>query len=486
MEKFRDIFTDTSLFRRCYIFCSFFIHISFVQIPAYVLLVFLFLWGIFLLIYNQIKRKTISNTRFGFWLVAFLITTTITMLLHIGDNFLFNLIIQLHVSICFFILYGLHTEKHLNFRRELYTICEFVVYTTTIVGVIGLAFLMAGISFEVESIKFIIYENRFTGFYSNPNALGFICVVAMLCIHMLTKINFIDLSGKTRVSRIWLLTCLLVNGVSLFLCDSNGAIMLMVCYVIVFVLFKMFGAEHGYNKKQVMLRMGACAVAGLFIVGTFFVVRDICQTGFVEVISAVEGSSGVTEEVDNDSMIDSTGRVTFTHENKNIDSGRFKLWDQAVQMFCDHPVFGIGRGNIYDYGAEKFEKGIHLSHLYGDTLAAYTTDFHNGYLTLLVCAGAVGFLIFVVFGFIFAKHITVYVFKSKNLNDSILPCLFSFLCAYLVYSFIEKTLIYDVSFRVMFFWLILGYVGCFLRMYEPDTNSTVSIFKKKIKKTFLW
>ncbi len=486
MEKLRTVLTSNSIFRISYIVCLFFCNVSFIQVPAYVALVFLFLWGAFLLFYNERQRRVFSITRFGLWLLAFVFFSTVTAIIHIADNFFYNMVIQLHVCICFFIFYALHTEKHLNFRKELYTICRFIVYTTTIVGVLGLACLMAGISFEVMSIKFIIYENRFTGIYSNPNILGFVSVVALFCVHMLTKTNFIELSGQERVSRIWLLSAVAINGMSLFLCDSNGAIVLIVFYVITFVLYKMFGSEREFSKKQIITKLIALMVAGVFVVSSVFFVRYFTQAGFTEILEKAEEGL-IMEPTDGmeEDMFYATERITFSHINKNLDSGRFKLWRQAASLFSDFPLFGIGKGNVYDYGEDKFDNGIAFSDIYGEALSKFATDFHNGYATILVCSGIVGFVLFSLFGLRFAKHISVHVFKAKNLKESILPCMYSFLCAYLVYAFFEKALLYDVSFTVLFFWLIMGYVSCFLCQYEPDYQDGIYLFKRKVRKTLV-
>lgn len=485
MEKLKAILTDTSLFRRCYIICLFFCNVSFVQVPAYVGLILLFLWGVFLLLYNEKKRHVFTTTRFGLWLLAFLFFSTITAIIHIKSNFLYNVIIQLHIAICFFNFYALHTEKHLNFRRELYAICRFVVYTTTIVGILGLACLMAGISFEVMSIKFIIYENRFTGIYSNPNTLGFVSVVALFCVHMLTKSNFIEISGEERVSRIWLCSALAINCMSLFLCDSNGAIVLLIFYAITFVLYKMFGAEHVFTKKQVVIKLISLVLVGAFILGGAFIVRYFCQSGFTQILETADISTQELPAQGEEDIFYATERITFSHVNKNLDSGRFKLWRQAASLFSDFPLFGIGKGNVYDYGESKFDNGILFSDIYGDMLSWYVTDFHNGYATILVCSGIVGFVLFSIFGLRFAKHITKHVFKDKNLKESILPCMYSFLCAYLVYAFFEKALLYDVSFTVLFFWLIMGYMSCFLCKYEPDYKDGFYLFKQKFRRSLL-
>ena len=46
-------------------------------------------------------------------------------------------------------------------------------------------------------------------------------------------------SGCRRVSRIWIGACVAVNSISLLLCDSNGALVLLIGYAFFFVLYKM-------------------------------------------------------------------------------------------------------------------------------------------------------------------------------------------------------------------------------------------------------
>lgn len=480
MNIIKKALTNTSLFRRCYILCLFACNISYIHFAAYVVLALLLIWGVFLVVYNEITKRTALKTRYGFWLIAMLLSSVITMLIHLLDNFLINFVFVLHLAVCFFVFYSVHTEKKLNFRRELYGIARILVYVTTILGIIGLALLVIGIDFEFLSVKFIVYENRFTGLFVNPNQLGFIAVVSILCCHMLIKKDFIRISGCRRISRIWIGSCLAVNSISLLLCDSNGAIVLLVSYAFFFVVYKMFGTESKFNFKQVFIRSLASVLAGVVIVSSLFLLRTVCQLGFAQLIKANQSITS-TEPSTPDSK--PPGPVTFGHENKNVDSGRFTLWSQGTQMFLNNPVLGVGKGNIYEYGNRMFKNGIKFSKSYGD-LAPLLTDFHNGYLTILVCSGIVGFLLFFIFGLRFFIATTRHVLRDDSLQQSIFPCMYSFLCGYLVYSFIEVTLLFNIMFTVLFFWLILGYTSCFLTKNIPDHPvEHVTIFGIKLRKT---
>ena len=486
MKSIKAALTDTSLFRRSYIICLFLCNVTPVLVFAYAALAVMMVWGVFLLVHNEIKKHTSLKTRYGFWLSLFLMCSVITALIHINANMLYNLhnlIMIFHCALCFFIFYGVHTEKRLNFRRELYAVCRFIVYTTTVLGTIGLACLIADIKFEILGMNFIVYENRFTGLYSNPNQLGFYAVAAIVCSHMLLKKDFISISGRERVSTIWIASCAAVNAISLMLCDSNGSLVLMIGYAIVYLVYKMFGSERRFSIKQVVTKSMACLLAGAVIVAALFFVRNIMQDGFTHIMKS--GSEAIVIRGDVKLDIEEEGIITFEHENKNLDSGRFKLWEQAGQMFLQHPVMGVGKGNIYDYGRRMFVNGVKFSDKYG-LLAPLMTDFHNGYLTILVCSGVVGFLIFTIFGLKCIKHLSMHVFRRQNLKESTLPCMYAFLCSYVVYAFIEEALLFNLLFMVVFFWLILGYASCFLVKFEPDhSKGHFRLFGRSFRKTLL-
>ena len=100
-QKLRGFFSDSSLFRRIYIIDLFFTNIAFLQIPAYVLLVFLFIWGVCLSVYNQRHNNTFLNCASEYGL-EHSCRNGISMLINFSQTFLFSLLMLLHVVMCFF------------------------------------------------------------------------------------------------------------------------------------------------------------------------------------------------------------------------------------------------------------------------------------------------------------------------------------------------------------------------------------------------
>jgi len=276
-----------------------------------------------------------------------------------------------------------------------------------------------------------------------------------------------------------------VNAISLILCDSNGALVLVLGYIIFYLIYKMFGSERKLSTWVVAKKALACLVAGVFIVAAIFFMRNVTQAGFSQIMRDSKPVVVASSDDLADIIVEGEAGVTFEHVNKNIDSGRFKLWQQAAKMFAQNPVIGIGKGNIYEYGNRLFEGGIKFSDSYG-ILAPIMTDFHNGYITIIICSGVIGFVLFCIFWLRFFRHITVHVFREEGLSESVLPCMFAFICAYLIYSFIEVGLLFNLNFMVIFFWLIVGYTSCFLVKFEPDEElGTFELFGRTFRRSIL-
>ena len=488
MTAFKEKLNDSSLFRIIYIIDLFFCNISFLQIPAYVLLVFLFIWGIRLVYLNQRKYNTFFKLRFGLWIGAFLVCSFISILIKFSVTILYSAIMFLHVLICFFVFYGMHTEPDFNFRNELYNVARTMVYLVTIANIVGIFCLMFDISFEWYWVKFTIYENRFTGVFYNPNLLGFVSVVAIVCCHMLYKEKLMSSVNQPRVSKIWIFSCMATSVFSLILCDSNAAFVLAIGYAIVYVVYMFFADKTGISTSKIILKIIALILVGAFLIGSALMFRTICQTGFSVVMTKTNSVVDIlfnSDEIKTESQespVDDTEKessdVTFSHENKNIDSGRFKLWKESIDLFKISPIIGISHGNIVLY-SEEYLNGT-LSYSY------HNSDLHNGFLTILVSTGVIGFILFGIFGFRFAKHAAQHLFlQKKTFRNDVYPCLFAFLFAYLFYALFERALLYDISFLVMWFWLMMGYMSCYIAKFEPMLETQYLFHKKRLTRTLL-
>ena len=96
------------------------------------------------------------------------------------------------------------------------------------------------------------------------------------------------------------------------------------------------------------------------------------------------------------------------------------------------------------------------------------------------------FWLFLIFLIKFMWRMTRHVLRNNTLGESMLPCMYAFLCAYLVFAMVEITILFNITFMVVSFWLVMGYSSCFLTRFEPDHPiRTFTLFKKRFRRTLL-
>jgi hypothetical protein len=207
-----------------------------------------------------------------------------------------------------------------------------------------------------------------------------------------------------------------------------------------------------------------------------FALRDVCQNFIGEMVSDVYKSEevikhdfikltpknselGAKSENQNESAANAEDlpELRIGREHYEVSSGRITLFKQGIEMFKHNPIIGIGRANLKMYSKKYLSGGL------------IHPDLHNGYLTILVSYGIIGFSIFGIFSFMVALDICKNMFLCVNRNYfGVLVKLFSALVAYCGYCLFEKAILFDMTFMVGFFWLILGYAISYVNASKND------------------
>lgn len=452
-KAFDKFFLNTSLFRFLYLLFLFF---GVNYLFSYIVIPF-FLWGIYIFIFKYIKEKKIRKVQHRYIIYLFLISCLISVLLNINSNILGNIFMLCHIAICFFLFYGLYAEKtHESAKREMTFFFKFFMYATTVLMAISIILLLiTKTGFKFMGYYFGVMDNRFVGVFTNPNPLAFYAVMAIISCHILYKRNHVN-DTLTLRRRITYAVCFFLNLLSLFISDSNAALVFIIIYVCFTAFYKIFRNSDTLRPLNFMLRIVSLILACAVFTLAFLGVRNLTQVGFSALLS-----SSQTEVKDDSTQYkpsDNKPPVTFKHENKNLDSGRIPLLKQAARLFSMFPIFGVAPQNIVEYG-DKYLGGLKYS------------DFHNGFVTVLVSFGIVGFIFFIIFAVKLAKDMLICIFKKRNKDDKereMLPCLLAFLAAYCVYSMFDIALLLDISYRVIVFWLIMGYASSYLIHYQKE------------------
>lgn len=468
-----NVLLNISVFRIVYL-CSMYLGSFFFVEPIGHGIKYLSLIWAFILIYHYyVMPKRCNQIMHVRWLVLFLLSTLFTAVVNIADNFLLNFLLLMHATVCFFILYGMHTERNKRrVRKELYTVSAIILVATTIAMIASFAVLPLGASkmkFLYSTYKFVIYENRFTGIFINPNLLGFYGVLAIISAHILSKDElYAKINNAKRFPKWLLITAVVINLIGVFMSDSNGSILLLVGYILGYIIYKLWGGLPQLTIKKLILGGVALMIVVVVSLGVLLSVRTLANKSASYIINS---GNQITQQQTDDKP---ANIVTFAHENENLDSGRLKLLEKAIVVFYNNPIIGVGKENITVFGERLLETGFKYS------------DLHNGYLTILVSNGLVGFVLFIGFAVSLGKTSVKSLFlEKKSFKNSPYPCLFAFIFAYCIYAVIEKAMLWEHSFMVAIFWYMLGYMSYYVKKYdhENDTFNIKLIFSGQSKAT---
>lgn len=438
---------DESAFRLSYILSLFFSSVCFIELPCQIATGIFVVWSIFILSNNLLNKKVFKSINYSGILIAFIISGLLTALIHANDNLPINLLMMYHVFICFFGFYGAYSnfDKE-KLKAEMYTIFKIIVISATILSVLGLIIAIFFTKVELFGYYLGLRDNRYTGLYTNPNLSSFSSVIALVFCHYLIGKNDVKKPYKKVLSNFIIVLCIVSNVLALLLSDSNSSLLFLIVYITTLLFFSLYRKDRGKKIAQVLkhslILLIVCSV-GAF--GMFFI-RDMCQQGAEILINNIHQTESKTD-VSNAPLSDEFTEIG-RGKDYEISSGRIDSLKKAMVVYNKNPLFGIGKGNIVEYGNRYLAKGFNF------------TDLHNGYLTVLISTGTVGFTLFMIFAFMVAIRL-IRKLSEVDTNDKSFPILFSMIVAYGVFSLFERALLFDITFMVVVFWMILGYTMSF-------------------------
>ena len=435
------------------------------------------LWSAVLMVNQLAVRKRMMRVKFRRIIFIFMFFALVSVLLHSEINLWRNLLTLWWIGVCLFLFYGVHSEKsNLRVRKEAKRLFDVLTFMTNATMIIGLVlFMIFPKGFSLFGFDFCIIEGRFVGIIPNANVTAFYSVITIVFCTILLRMRRAD-GTITKKLRIWYISGIILNSIVLILTDSNASmvfIMVYVCFLFFYELFKEFSLM---KLHTVLFRIAATVLACVVAVAAILFIRVNVQNGASAVLTQRDSQIVVDTKLDANDKVNlnkadlspkpSNTKKIIGHQNTNIDSGRFVLWRQALGLIELHPLFGIGKENIPEYGVE-YLGGIRYTNLGGHKYV----DFHNGLLTITVSFGIVGLSLFLVFAITIAKAILKSMFRHKlrsRRDGNVLVIIAAFSAAYCVYSMFEAALFIDYTYRVLIFWYIIGLGLSYVMKYHQQ------------------
>ena len=448
--------------------------VTFLDIFATVLAAGLIVWSFFI-VCDNIKSK-IKNLKYSKIILLFLFFSVVTACVNIKMGFpigfLAGLVMIYHAALCFFIFYGMHVDADFeSIKKEMFFLCKVTVALSMILVSLSFILLLFNDSFTVE-LTFPIIDNydhyervigivkkpnstRFTGVFINPNVLAFISAVSIIFTHILYRGGQF-FSGAKKWTRCSLaIFVVAAHFVALILSDSIASFIFLIIYAVLWLFYKQVLEQRALSLKAVLRRGSLFLLSGLLVIFGFFAMRVYFQNGASNLIEDVYSMiADTTSRADIDEDILHFGRPN--HDLRD-GSGRRRLLKQAAYIFTKHPILGIGSTNVVAYGDKYFDTGIAFS------------NFHNGYVSILVCNGIIGFVVLVAFLALILLSLLKLFFKNywsikKDVFVNLLICIL----AYLVFALFEKTLLSELNFMGVLFWAVLGYASAYLHRNKNE------------------
>lgn len=437
-------------------------------------------WGLVLLLDVFFRRRTIYRCD-SFWLLfAFGVSYGVTILLNYKVSLFSNVGQLLCTCIYFFILFGAGSRSSGEENRKLLRMVMWIaVIWTAFLCVTSLWMYYTGFRVEYEGKGFQAWVGlvagrtnggvQLFGISASPSILS-----ESVANGILAAIYLLRTEAKTRWRRIALWVILALAVLTLAAADAFTGLICILGAVCAFVLLSL-PFHNKLSRRRIGERVLAVMLAEVVMVsGVVGCYRGTQKAETVSLHAVSEYRERISqskpapepepepepepgtqpEQKPDESLSDET--LSQVHTGRTVGSSltgvRSQIWREGLKLFAAHPL------GVTEQGIE-----VHVEYG-GDPDYAYY-NLHNGYLTILVAAGAVGFLLIMAFGLWLliraVKHL--YAPQTPREERRLLCMLISIAVGILAADLVNGCFVLWRSYPYVVFWLVLGYIAQLLQ-----------------------
>ena len=423
--------------------------------------------GALLLVWQFIVDRSIYRHPYFLILFLFCVSYGVTILLNRQSGFFTNCGQLVYTAFYFFLCFCGFSRFSAEDRADvLRLLCRIVLVCSLVAAVISLGMMLANYSAEVSfrgSTILIGFHSRnngmqLTGITGGPSTLSELCLAGLASAWYLLYLPRRKLTPCCAAAAvIYLLT----------LCAANvyAALIMMLAFAVLFAFCRSFCGcvPSALGKRIVKAAVQAALLCGL-IVCCFYGVQKLESAAVNSISNAVyqhelqdadaqQPSNPGTDIPGTDiSGTDIPGTdipapPQAVHIDRNLATSangvRLSIWKEGIKLFLSHPL-GVTNNNIsvkVFYGVPDYEY----------------TNLHNGYLTLLVSAGMIGFAIVIVFGAVLFARTVKYLLACRDAKTCQMLSVLVALCgAILAGDLVNGCFVLWRGLQYIFLWLLLG------------------------------
>ncbi|MBS6457215.1 MAG: O-antigen ligase family protein [Firmicutes bacterium] len=358
--------------------------------------------GCVLLLWLFLVERKIYTRPYAVFFFVFCVSYGVTILLNRQSGIVTNCGQLVYTAFYFFIFFCAYSSLQEETKAATLKLLSWIVFVfSAAVALASLGMMFAGYSAEIDhlgteiTIGFIHRNSsmQLVGATTGPSSLSELCMMGMISAwYLFHKPNGMPKWPCTLAGIILFFTIAAANAYS--------ALMSMTAFAVLLVLCLNLGKALRQNGKTIRL-VGKTVVqivlACVIVIGGYFGVQQL------ETI-AVNGVQQIIYDDDNKApgqQGERPPKVTITRDVETSANGvRSSIWREGIKLFATHPL-GVTNSHIsvkVFYGVPDYEY----------------RNLHNGYLTLLVASGVIGFLSVMSFGVLFFIRAMRYLCKCTD------------------------------------------------------------------------
>lgn len=471
--KILSICTNRILFSVIYLITSLMWYFPIVSLFFDLPMKIVFLWGLFLIIYDFFTKRIMFSGYGSLWLVLFGISYAVTIFLNIDmlydgiKHFIYNGIL-IYVIYCFASdLAGRDYKKWFVVMND---IVLAIVFIASLISLIMFA-LRFTYTFTRGNMTFsqgIVY-NRLHGVYTSANTGA---ILSMLSIGLM-GINLIF--DKLHFKRlIWFY---IPNAVIQFLYYSltlskGGHLILLAGILACAIVFVYPYFVKNIRKVAAVAMTAVCFFAGVCATELATIGSRKLMLTVPTVVSTIK-----SKHTDSDEPIEKI-ELERVDSDKEMTNGRITIWQSGIALLKESPIFGVCDARVYsgDKLIADIDESL-LSELNISELKRANGYMHNAVIQILVFSGVVGLLLIAVFTFVVAKKYILSLIRLYG-TESYTSIAIIFVFLFMLVSQVpnEAHILFNRQdpYAIMF-WLYLG-LGMHLLNGKIGKNESEALF----------
>ncbi|MDB1948016.1 O-antigen ligase family protein [Clostridium tertium] len=425
--------------------------------------VLILLWGALYFVYDFFKEKTYYKSRYSKILIVYMIIFFIGILINYKNNLIGNIKTFAYTGFFLFVVYSYKNDFEERYtQKELYNINSIIIIISSIVSFASLLTFIFFIQFTYNNVpQGFVYPNSpaLWGFYGNPNSGGMVAVISIIA----TTFNiYLYKSLKDKNSslarKIYYYLNIIVQFLYLILCNSRGAVISLLAFIIFasfYLLFIFFKEDKKMaNIKSIIISLLlTCIISFVYTTSIPSLKKGLAHIPKTidKLINSEKSNVGVIETESNDEVIELDRNI----ESGHVSTGRVEIWTYGLNTLKLNPLFGHGPDNI----------GLAKQKIYPNDKSRYmvTNNMHNGYLQILLSNGILGFIAFSLFIILIVKDTLFSLFSTKIISDksSYIPLFFitGLVLSIAVNGLFENVILLTQSYITTVLWIYLSYLS---------------------------